>query len=296
MAGTTAALVSTEWLASQLRAGVRALRVLDATFHLPTSGRDASAEHILGPRVPGSGFFDIEGISDPMSPLPHMLPDSASFAAAMRSLGVCRGEHVVVYDTHGVQTSPRAWWMFRVFGHDAVSVLDGGLPRWRSQGHEVGMGPVDRPPSGDFADRGLRSNLVCSHAEMLKIVAQQHCGPPSLAILDARPAGRFAGHEPEPRPGLARGHMPGAYNVPAGSLVDQDTKLFCPKGDLLSLFSAAGVPATGPYVTTCGSGVTACTAALALWQMGRPDVVVYDGSWAQWGADPSTPKSTMAKS
>ncbi len=276
-------LVSTAWLAANLdRPDVR---VLDATWFLPDMKRDGRAEHAER-RIPGAVFFDIDAISDQDTTLPHMLPSPQEFAAAVGALGVGNGDAVVVYDAQGIWSAPRVWWMFRVFGHRDVAVLDGGLPRWLAEGRPVESGPPPTPEPRPFRaayDPSLVRGLADMRAALETGAAQ---------VVDARSAPRFAGTAPEPRPGLRSGHMPGARNVPFGELIDPETKTMLPPDAILARFRTAGVDPDRPLVTSCGSGVTACVLALALERAGRPGVPVYDGSWAEWGAADGPPIET----
>jgi thiosulfate/3-mercaptopyruvate sulfurtransferase len=271
-------LVTTDWLAKHL--GETDLRVVDGTWHMPQLGRDARAEFEAG-HVPGAAFFDIDPIADRATTLPHMLPAADEFAAAVGGLGIGSDDRVVVYDTRGVVSAARVWWTFRVFGHDAVAVLDGGLRKWRAEGRPVERGPAARPRR-TFRAR-LRPELVrdlsAMRANLDRRVAQ---------VLDARSAGRFAGTEPEPRAGLRGGHIPGSLNLPYETLYRADGTLR-PPDELREAAVAAGVDLSRPIVTTCGSGVTASVLALALYLAGRPDVAVYDGSWSEWGARADVP-------
>jgi thiosulfate/3-mercaptopyruvate sulfurtransferase len=275
-------LVETEWLAERLEAPD--VVVLDATLHLPTTGRDAKAEY-LATHIPGALFFDIEDIADETNPLPHMLPSTIKFASRVKKMGVGDGARVVVYDSQGLYSAARAWWMFRIMGHDDVAVLNGGLKKWKAEGRPVEDGePPPRTPR-HFTPR-FHAELVRDAAEVRALI-----GSPAAQIVDARSAGRFEGREDDPRPGLRKGHIPGSRNVPYATLVDADGTL---KGaaELRAIFAAAGVAVDRPVVASCGSGVTAGIVALALAVLGRPDAAVYDGSWVEWGADASLPLAT----
>jgi thiosulfate/3-mercaptopyruvate sulfurtransferase len=259
--------------------------VLDATFFLPTQGRDAAAE-FRAAHLPGARFFDIDAVADHHSALPHMLPQPSEFAAAVGALGIDNGTHVVVYDANSFMASARAWWMFRVFGHERVSVLDGGLVAWRARGQ-----PVQSAPSPPVAVRrfeaGFRPVLVRDLEAMRLLVDGE--GP---QIVDARSPGRFAGSEPEPRAGLRFGHLPGSHNVFFKWLIDSESGLMKAEGELADAFRSAGLDLQEPLVTTCGTGVTAAILALALYRLGCVDVPVYDGSWTEWGGRADTPIAT----
>ena len=270
-------IVSTDWLARHLDAPN--LVVLDGSWHLPTEGRNPRAEYETG-HIQGTRFFDIDAISDAASPLPHMLPSREAFAAHMQRLGVGDQDRIVVYDASslGLFSAARVWWTFRVFGHDDVAVLDGGLRKWRAEGRPVTAQPPPQRAVGPFTPR-LRADLVLGLDAMRTLVATGN-----TQIADARSAGRFAGREPEPRPGLRSGHIPGARNVPFPTLLAADGTLKSP-AELRAVFEAAGIDIARPVATSCGSGVTAAVLSLALMMLGRPDNRLYDGSWSEWGQE-----------
>lgn len=271
-------VVTTEWLAKEL--GAPDLRVLDGTWHMPQLRRDARAEFAQG-HIPGAAFFDIDAIADPTTTLPHMLPTAEAFAAAVGDLGVGSGDRVVVYDTRGVVSAARVWWTFRVFGHDSVAVLDGGLRAWKAGGRPLETG-APTPPRREFHAR-RRPELVRDLDAMRRNLATR-----AEQVLDARSRGRFAGTEPEPRPGLRGGHIPGSLNLPYETLYRPDGTLLPPEG-LRAAIEAAGVDLGKPITTSCGSGVTASVLALALHLVGVPRVAVYDGSWTEWASQHDTP-------
>jgi thiosulfate/3-mercaptopyruvate sulfurtransferase len=274
-------LVTTEWLAKHLRDAD--LRVLDGSWHMPQAKRDPRAE-FLESHIPGAVFFDIDGIADHGTSLPHMLPGEREFADAVGALGVGDGDRVVVYDSRGVASAARVWWTFRAFGHDAVAVLDGGVPRWRAEGRPLEHGPAT-PPRRAFTARrqpALVRDLAAMRANLTTGDEQ---------VLDARSAGRFRATEPEPRPGLRGGHIPRSRNLPYETLYRPDGTLLPPEG-LRQAFAASGVDLQRPVVTTCGSGVTASVLALALHRLGHRQVAVYDGSWSEWGGRADTPIET----
>lgn len=276
------ALVSTEWLAARI--GHPGLRVVDGSWYLPASGRDARKEYETG-HLPGAVFFDLDASSDRGSPLPHMLPSAADFADRMASLGLDDGDDFVVYDGSGANLSAaRAWWMFRVFGHDRTAVLDGGSGMWRAEGRPLEAKAV-RLPRGRFHARLDRAR-VRDLAAMREMVARG-----DAQIVDMRSAGRFAGSEPEPRAGLRGGHVPGSVNLPYQELVAPDGTVL-PPPLLERRLRAAGIDPSRPVVATCGSGTSACTLIHALHLLGHDDVALYDGAWTEWGGRDDTPIAT----
>ncbi len=276
---TLPTLVSTEWLAAHL--GEPDLRVVDATWYLPGLKRDARAEYLTA-HVPGAVYFDIDAVKDTSTPLPHMLPDADGFAAAVGRFGIGGGDRVVVYGQKYLIASARAWWSFRVFGHDRVAVLDGGFPKWKAEGRREEAGTVTPKPRR-FAAR-VRSELVRDLARMRANVDSR-----LEQVVDARSEGRFVGTEPEPRAGLRSGHIPGSVCLPYDRLFRREDGTLLPPAALRDVFDKAGVEPGRPVVTTCGSGVSAAVLALGLHVQGRTDVPVYDGSWTEWGGSPDTP-------
>lgn len=271
-------LVSPQWLAERLSAPD--VRVVDASWFMPGSSRDARAEYEAG-HIPGAVFFDIDAISDSDTHLPHMAPPPEKFASRVRKMGLGDGNRIVVYDSTGVFSAARVWWLFRLMGHDDVVVLDGGLPAWAAAGLPLDdMPPV--PHERHFTVRH-RTDLVRDFSQVrMKLETS------SAQIVDARPAARFLGQAPEPREGLPSGHAPGSVNVPWNSVLQADGRMLEPDA-LAAVFRAAGVDVGRRIVTTCGSGVTACVVALALARLGRWDVPVYDGAWSEWASTPGAP-------
>jgi thiosulfate/3-mercaptopyruvate sulfurtransferase len=276
-------LVSAEWLQSHL--SDTDLRVLDASYHLPTAQRNADLEFIEG-HIPGAVRFDIDEIKDLNDPLPHMLPSAAEFDAAMQDLGVGAEMQIVVYDTQGLFSAARAWWMFRYFGHDRVAVLDGGLPAWQASGGtlESGRGRVF-PPKYPFKSKSRAHWVVTADEILAGLDSTQH------TILDARARPRFVGEVEEPRPGMRSGHIPGSHNVPFSSLLDAETSMLLPKAELEARFSEFELDQT-QVVVSCGSGVTACVLALAMDVIGLSEPKLYDGSWSEWGSQEGWPVET----
>ena len=273
------AVVTTEWLAAKL--GTPGLRVVDGSWYLPGSGRDAAAEYAAG-HIPGALFFDIDASSDPSTPLPHMLPTAERFAERMAGLGLSDSDHIVVYDGSGVNLSaPRVWWTFRTFGHDRVSVLDGGIGKWRREHRPIEQGVVSLPPGRltSQLDRAAVRDLASVRANIHQPVEQ---------LVDTRSAGRFAGVEPEPRPGLRGGHVPGSVNLPFTDLVRSDGTILPPE-ELRRRLAEAGIDLSRPVVATCGSGTSACALVLSLHLIGHTQTAVYDGAWAEWGGRADTP-------
>ena len=274
MSEAKSAIVSAAWLAEHLDAPD--VRVVDATFFLPNEGRNAREEY-EEEHIPGAVFFDIDEIADTDSPLPHMLPSPEKFASRMRKLGLGDGSRIVVYDRLGMRASPRVWWTFRVFGHEAVAVLDGGLPKWKADGFATESGPQRDPGERHFTAR-MNTLAVKDKEQMLANIERQR-----FQLLDARSRGRFSGEEPEPRPGLKGGHIPGSLNLPFTDVIDSASGVLLPNHLLTERFERAGIDLAKPVVTTCGSGVTAAVLALALHEIGHKDVALYDGSWSEWG-------------
>jgi thiosulfate/3-mercaptopyruvate sulfurtransferase len=274
-------LVSTEWLAERL--GEPGLVVVDASAHLPDAGRDARAEFAAA-HIPGARFVDLDTLKDFASAVPAALPTAEQFAARMAAIGVNDGDRVVIYDDSGVKTSARAWFIFRMHGIRHVALLDGGLGKWRSEGRKLEAGA---PTGGSGEVTPARGpGAVRSKAEILVNIDSGE-----EQLLDARGAGRFTGAEPEIRPGMPSGHIPGSRNLPFGGVLNSDGT-FKDEAGLRQAFVEAGIDLDRPVVTTCGSGVTAAVLLFALHLLGKQNTALYDGSWSEWGADPATPKAT----
>ncbi|GAA6164369.1 3-mercaptopyruvate sulfurtransferase [Pelagimonas sp. KU-00592-HH] len=274
-------LVSTDWLAAHMKDPD--LRIIDASWHMPAENRDPKAEYDAA-HIPGARFFDIDEIADLRSDLPHMAPTVEKFMSRMRAMGVGDGHQVVVYDTNGVNSACRVWWLFKLMGQNDVAVLDGGLPKWQAEGREI----EDLPPV--IRDRHM---TVRRQNHLVKDVTQVSSASKlgDYEIIDARSAARFKGEAEEPRAGLRSGHIPNSKNVPFPELMNDNGTLKSPE-ECRAVFEAAGVDLSKPAITSCGSGVTACILALAMERFGKSDYSVYDGSWTEWGAFPTLPIAT----
>lgn len=269
--------VSTAWLEENLNS--QDLAIIDGSFFLPDEKRDARAEYLEG-HIPGAVFFDIDAIANHTTKLPHMLPQPADFADAMENLGLSENMRFVVYDSSNLQGGARVWWTLRIFGARDVRMLAGGMPRWRAEGRPLEKGPVHRAPR-NFAVKF--DQRAVANAEDVKRASETG----SAQIVDARAAARFSGTAAEPRPGLRSGHVPGSLNLPwrevvaSGEIKSAD--------QVKAIFAGAGVDLERPVITTCGSGVTAAILLMALASTGKKDVVLYDGSWAEWGTRSDLP-------
>jgi thiosulfate/3-mercaptopyruvate sulfurtransferase len=260
-------LVSTDWLAAHLNEVV----LLDCSWHMPTANRNARVE-FESVHIAGAQFFDIDAIADKSTTLPHMLPSPGFFAAEVSKLGVNANSKVVCYDSVGLFSAARVWWMFKVFGHDNVVVLDGALKKWITEGQMAGSAAI-KPPAGNFTAT-LRPHMVKSIDQVATELSQ---------ILDARSPTRFRGEEPEPRAGVKPGHIPGAKNIHYATLLNDDGTLK-PHKELAQIFVSTGINLEKPITTSCGSGVTAAILSLALSEIGAKQHALYDGSWTEWGA------------
>lgn len=270
-------LKSTEWLAAHLRDGDVA--VVDASYPMVGQKRDTEAEY-LKEHIPGAVFFAIDAVADHSTELPHMLPGPKQFGDASGALGIADTDTIVIYDSLGLYSAPRVWWTFRIFGAKNVYILDGGLPRWKAENRPVEGGQTKRPPRKFNADMNVGAVAMLADVRMVLTDA-------SAQVVDARSAERFAGRAPEPRPGLRSGHMPGAFNVPFGRLLENGN--LASRARIEAAFKDAGVDLDKPIITSCGSGMTAAILSFALDAIGRPPQALYDGSWTEWGSRPDTP-------
>ncbi|MDX8512851.1 3-mercaptopyruvate sulfurtransferase [Mesorhizobium captivum] len=273
-------IVDADWLEKRL--GTPGLTIIDASWYLPAQKRNAHAEYAAS-HIPGALFLDQDEVSDPDSKLPHTLASPQYFAQYVGSMGVSADDTIVVYDGPGLFSAPRAWWMFRVMGVFQVYILNGGFDRWKAEGRPVTAEQTKIAPCVFYAD--FDAGRVVSLDEMRRIV-----GSGESQIADARSPGRFAGTDPEPRPGVRSGHMPGAHNVPVAVLADNGELL--PKDRLRKVIEDAGIDLSKPVVTSCGSGITAAAITLALETLGHTDNRLYDGSWTEWGGLSDTPVVT----
>nr|XP_060632973.1 3-mercaptopyruvate sulfurtransferase isoform X2 [Anolis sagrei ordinatus] len=271
------ALVSAKWVSEAIKSSQPglAVRLLDASWYLPKMKRDPRIE-FEERHIPGAAFFDIDQCSDRASPYDHMLPTAGDFAEYVSKLGVSNDSHVVVYDAsdQGLFSAPRVWWMFRVFGHDAVSLLDAGLKNWLREGYPVSSGKSRSTPADFHAS--LDKSMVKTHKDIKENIESRH-----FQVVDARAAGRFRGVEPEPREGIEPGHIPGSVNIPFTDFLTEEGLEKSPE-TIQSLFQEKKVDLSKPLVATCGSGVTACHVALGAYLCGKPDVAIYDGAWVEW--------------
>ncbi|MEE2998522.1 MAG: 3-mercaptopyruvate sulfurtransferase [Pseudomonadota bacterium] len=275
------ALVTTEWLATNKTASN--ISIIDASFYLPSVGRNPK-EEFYKCHIPGAVFFDINKIADQNTDLPHMLPNPDEFSKQAGNLGLSNADHIICYDTNGgPMAAMRAWWTFRVFGHDRVSVLSGGLPKWQSEGHSISSSPQI------ISQQHFATNL---NLHLIKNVEQiiENTKTNKFQVVDARSRGRFEGIEPEPRTGLRQGHIPKSINLPFEKLLDlKNFMIMRSAKELSTIIAEAGIDPIKPLISSCGSGVTAAVLVMALYLLGHTQAAIYDGSWTEWATKPDTP-------
>ncbi len=277
-------LVSTEWLQQNMSAPD--IRIVDASWYMPAENRDPKAE-FAECHIDGAVFFDIDDIADTDIPLPHMVPSPEKFSSRVRKLGLGDGSRIIIYDKSGVRSAARAWWLFKLFGHDDVAILDGGLTKWMDENRPVSDTP-SKPMERHFTAR--MNNMILRE----KAQVRRNLETNKEQVLDARSQGRYEGTTPEPREGLRGGRIPGSLNLPFDQLFKTDGSLLA-AADLQKAYTDAGIDMNKPVITSCGSGVTACVLAFGLHMLGHRFVSVYDGSWTEWALDEQLPISTGKK-
>ncbi|MGE3332718.1 MAG: sulfurtransferase [Rhodospirillaceae bacterium] len=282
MSDKTPALVETQWLADH--ANDPGVRIVDVSYFVPGGVEPARKQYMEG-HIPGAIFFDINDVAEPGGPKEHTFPSAGVFARKVGALGIGNDHHVIAYDhLGGTCAAARVWFMFRAFGHQRVSVLNGGRTKWAAEGRPMSQDLSNFPPA-DF-------HVSAAPSVRFKKEMRANIEARAYQVLDARGQGRFEGTEPEPRPGLRSGHIPGSRNLPFMQLIDADTKMWRDPDFIRERFAAAGVDLAAPLTTTCGSGVSACALALGAHLVGKDDVAIYDGSWLDWGSDQDVPVVT----
>lgn len=252
-------------------------KIIDASYGLPA----------LPVRIGAAVDFDIDDIADPAAPLAHTIPSAALFAKKVSALGISNGDTVIVYDRGGMHmAAARAWWMFRLFGHDNVHVLNGGLPAWV----EAELPVTPKPDTPEKIAPGTFTATM--RPQLLKLQNQiaDNINAKQFTLLDARDARRYSGDMGESRSGMGSGHVPGSYSMPFFELIDNETGQMRSREEIAQVFAEKNIDLSRPIACTCGSGVTACVVALALHDIGHTDAAVYDGSWSEWGANADLPK------
>ena len=267
-------LVSTSWLVDHL--DDPKVKIIDGSWHLPTTGRDGHKEY-LNMHIPGAVYFNIDKISDSSSTLPHMMPSLKIFNSKISEMGISNSHNVIIYDSEGLFSAPRVWWMFRTFGHKNVSVMTGGFKSWINENKPVSDN-LPKISKGDFSG-DLDLNMIRSLNDIKNNIVNN-----TELVIDARATNRFDGSEAEFRPGVRSGHIPKSFNLPYNKLINDDGT-FISNSELINIFNTIGATKEQPVITTCGSGITACILGLGLHLIGRDNWTVYDGSWTEWGSN-----------
>ena len=252
------------------------LKILDATFYLPDSGLVAEDEY-KKKHIPNAIFFDINKIADPNNSLPHMIPSKDLFSKMMQNIGLNNDDEIIIYDNSPFLSSARAWFLFRYFGHDKISIMQGGIKNWENNGGNITQGNVILE-KGNYIASAERKELVVNLNEM--ILASQN---KKNVILDARSKKRFLGEALEPRPNLPSGHIPNSKSLPSSDLINKEGYLKS-KDEINQIFSNINVNTNDKIIATCGSGVSACVISIALFCLGKTDTPIYDGSWTEWAS------------
>ena len=279
-------IVEAEWLLSKYSCSGwhDSIVILDGSWYLPNQKRDPLKEH-MECRIPNALFFDIDSVCDNNSNLPHTIPNVNQFEKSMNELGLKNTNHIVIYSKDGIATSPRVWWLLKIFGHQKISILNGGLKAWIDIKGQTEKGQYENIPASNFK-ANYNNNFFCTTEEVKASMNSNNS-----QIIDARSQGRFNGTEPEPRKNLQSGHIPGSKNLPYQSLLDEKGRLL-EINQISEILSKAGIDTDNPIISTCGSGVSACVLALALEILGKNNWKIYDGSWTEWGRRRDTPIET----